>query len=87
MKTLGIVDWDDIKVGEVFAGRGGGCWNIGVKTNNNSFFFIESGDEPYWYRFQCVFASAKDRCRYWFATGGLHKLPISFQRNWIGYGK
>jgi len=78
IKTLGTCKWADIKVGEVFAVYG--CWSICYKVNNDECIFLETDQT-------CLgdyMLSGNNRDLFsGYAWDELHKLPLSFQRNFI----
>jgi len=72
--------WEDIKAGEIFARRG--CWQILLKLDGldamylaNNYF--DEGKENY-----LIGHSGNYR-----DIAIIHKLPKSFQKNFVGYGK
>ena len=74
MKTLGRCEFENLKVGEVFAEYDEGYWNIliKVKTRYNAvagFIIADTADE--WIG------------KHIFMFAELHKLSLSTQRNWI----
>jgi len=93
MKTLGVTQWSDIKVGEVFAAEQykiphGTVYSILIKLKNRGVIYV---DNDY-----CATDRYNQAQRYTFKKKYIpkdydnlifYKLPVAVQRNWIGYGR
>jgi len=83
VKTLGRCEWKDIKVGEVFAEYFDNTWWIHLKRQHNP----KDGIIILQNNFNTDFIYTIETMNDYWDDVELHKLPKSFQRNFIDWGE
>ena len=78
IKTLRECEWKDIKIGEVFIWEG--CCRVLIKMENGLSIYLGNDFEGY-----CGYEGDYYKCNYCSAI--FYKLPLSFQKNFIDWGK
>lgn len=76
MKTLRKCEWEEIKIGEVFATTG--CWEIQLKVSNKRSILLADDYSNYWCRGPLECSESEG-----YPVGDdIYKLPLKVQRLW-----
>lgn len=75
-------NWNEIKVGEVFAGNG--CWNIGYKISKKEFIYLGTDRGNIFISAEGDLFTNVTAGSFWFSNyGDFYKLPESVQELWL----